>query len=614
MRNVVGVLLTVGLLGQLQAGTGYGICAHVGGHEWGQREKVFGVAKEAGFAFVRADFSWNAIQKNAESWDYSKFDAVVADARENGIKILPILDYSVPFADPAHEHLDLWLKYVSNTVVRYQGDLRCWEVWNEPNLGGFWRHPNPAEYVKLLRPTYELIKRIDPKLTVVVGGFAGVPHEFVEGVYKAGGGKFFDVMNVHPYSQPEPPEVRLEERFAGLREIMVRYGDGAKPIWVTEIGWPTQKQSFAFPGLLKVGAEKIRKDKPVRKIWLVDDPVLDRWRLIPKDWIREEFPTAAIESVSFDFPAALTGPGAPDLLVLPLDESFPVDERLVEYVRNGGIIAALNGFPFYYPRCRDSNGVWRIDSKISGEQWRRKFRISAEASWMRRPYRIPARVFVKGFGNSADCERFFRPSGEMKPGDEFMPLLQGDYEGAGAAALAFNSDFKGGVICCGVRETGVSGNTEEEQALYSVRAILMLRRIGVERTFLYELVAPEALSADQESHFGLVHKDFTAKPGLFALRVLTRAFPADAVVSDRAWRQGTVYYPQWTNPDQTVGGAIWTSGGTKPVLKLTFDRPGVSFTDSKGNSLVAKVHENTVQLPISDSPIYFSGAVLKEVR
>jgi endonuclease/exonuclease/phosphatase family metal-dependent hydrolase len=50
------------------------------------------------------------------------------------------------------------------------------------------------------------------------------------------------VMNVHPYRYPSSPEERpLYDDLVRLRKLMEKYGDGGKPIWITEIGWPTHQ-------------------------------------------------------------------------------------------------------------------------------------------------------------------------------------------------------------------------------------------------------------------------------------------------------------------------------------------------------------------------------------
>lgn len=221
----------------------YGVCAHLPrGDEYATAEKELQRMRQMGIGWVRSDFSWGAVQhKKGGPWHFDHLDKVIGWAEANKVTILPILDYSVPWANPAHEHLDDWKAFVHAVVSRYHKRLRYWEVWNEQNLKQFWPNPDAAAYVKLLRVTHETIKAIDRDLVVVYGGTAGIPWEYIEATYQAAARDRFDVMNVHPYSWPAPPEGALYNHLLNLRERMTKHGDAKKPIWITEIGWPTHQ-------------------------------------------------------------------------------------------------------------------------------------------------------------------------------------------------------------------------------------------------------------------------------------------------------------------------------------------------------------------------------------
>ncbi len=242
---VLGPLVSPGFGEENSPLSPYGVCAHLPrGDEYATARKELRLMREAGIGWARADFSWSGCQRRqGGEWSFDRFDDVVEWAEAEGVRILPILNYDVPWARPAWKHLDLWLEYVERLVGRYKDRIRYWEVWNEPNLEKFWKdRPDAANYVKLLAATHERIKRIDPGLVVVLGGTAGIPWPYLEGVYEAGGAKSFDVMNVHPYRYPASPEKRsLRDDLLRLRRLMAERGDAPKPVWATEIGWPTHQ-------------------------------------------------------------------------------------------------------------------------------------------------------------------------------------------------------------------------------------------------------------------------------------------------------------------------------------------------------------------------------------
>ncbi len=179
--------------------------------------------RQADIGWARTDFDWTTVQPRQDGpWDYSLIDRTVQSAEEGGITILPILGYDVAWARPAYKHLDAWRQYVRNIVSRYKGRLHYWEVWNEPDLEQFWKDtPDAAHYTLLLKAAYEEIKAVDPSAQVLLGGVSGIPMDYLKGIYDAGGGAFFDIMNVHPYRYPLTPEASpLKDDLYKLRQLM----------------------------------------------------------------------------------------------------------------------------------------------------------------------------------------------------------------------------------------------------------------------------------------------------------------------------------------------------------------------------------------------------------
>lgn len=128
------------------------------------------------------------------------------------------------------------------------------EVHNEPNLRIEWHSvPNAWEYTQMLRVAYIEIKAVAPQVTVVSAGLAPAPTtgdgraisdlEFARDMFENGAGDYFDVFGYHPYGFNAPPEDapaadKLNFRRVELiRQLMVRYNLGHKPIWLTEFGW-----------------------------------------------------------------------------------------------------------------------------------------------------------------------------------------------------------------------------------------------------------------------------------------------------------------------------------------------------------------------------------------
>lgn len=608
----------------------YGACAHLArGGEFAIHREELAMMRELGMGWTRSDFDWSGVQRTPDTWTFDHLDTVLDSAEKVGIQMLPILDYSVSFANPAHKHLDLWEKYVRALVDRYRARIPVWEVWNEQNLEGFWKNPNADDYLPLLKRTYETVKSIDSSLTVAVGGYAGIPMDYIARLYELGGGKYFDIMNVHPYNHPGVPEEGLEQRLLDLRALMAKHGDAQKPVWITEIGWPTQKQRVAAPGLIKAGLKAAKPDKKgAWRVAILDDPDFSATSAPSAEIFADELPhNTRVQRLTFDALLATLRNDTVDAVVLPFDERFPADsfDALLDYVRRGGILIECGGMPIWEPMTRADDGTWG-KAKLYGEQFRDQLRIGVEAWWHKKgtiPEEMPVRFVGPAEGtpapeNGFPGERFLSPH-KFKEGDRFIPLLSGTkdgYTGTAAAVFKYDSDLKGAVIVSALFERGQRGNSAAKQAKMVPRANLIALHSGVERVFWYEFQAPETDDLDQESHFGIVHRDLSPKPAYAAYRTLIAQRPAGSAVLDRPWKSadGAHYYPQWRRPDGAAAGAVWAY--RKPgIYKLTFSSKDVTFTSHTGAVIGTQWQDGSAScfLSLTDAPLYFSGGSLEQI-
>lgn len=237
------------------------------------------LVRKLGFGTVRAFeiFEFSGIAPAKGKFDFSRSDRMVARARECGLSILPILgEFSWPGyrSDPpippyAQESMGenvleggrrvrvawptvaAWKDYVRALTNRYRGQIANWEVMNEPSLV-----MTPQQYVQYLQAAYEAAKEGDPDCRVVgvcatedfrgKSGAAAFP--FVDGVFKLGGTKYFDVLSVHLY-HTNPPERTLEvgsdQTLEQLRKVMKdAYGKEAA-VWNTERSYSSRQLAYS---------------------------------------------------------------------------------------------------------------------------------------------------------------------------------------------------------------------------------------------------------------------------------------------------------------------------------------------------------------------------------
>jgi len=242
----------------------------------------------AGAESVRIGAFWDRLQPSGpDSTDFSALDATVAAAARRRLAVLPVVQSTPawaarrpgepgsPPADPA-----TFAALLSALVARYgpQGSLwaerpdlprlpvRTWQVWNEPNLPGYWsEQPFARSYVRLLRAADAALSAADPAATLVLGGLPNFSWKALASVYRAGGGGHFDAVALHPYTR-RPAEVLRIVQY--VRRVMRRHGDRRLPVWITELSWPAGKGRVAGPRGFEVteARQAARLDTALRQL------------------------------------------------------------------------------------------------------------------------------------------------------------------------------------------------------------------------------------------------------------------------------------------------------------------------------------------------------------
>jgi hypothetical protein len=221
--------------------------------------------RAAGVGIVRQPFSWARVETSPGVLDYAVYDAVMRNAALAGLAVLPVLMDPPAWRStaPASGRLpgmyppqdpDAMAVFAGALVRRYGPDgsfwaahpeltpdpIHSWQVWNEPNYDKYWQSgPDPAAYVRLLRPVAAAIRAADPSAEVVS---AGLPSSaaaiglttFIAGMYAAGARGTFDTLGVHPYARDAPGALAV---LRSARDELDRLGDRDRPIWATEFGW-----------------------------------------------------------------------------------------------------------------------------------------------------------------------------------------------------------------------------------------------------------------------------------------------------------------------------------------------------------------------------------------
>jgi len=184
-------------------------------------------------------------------------DNLFQNGLAHGYTPLLVLDYGninygggLPSSEAA---ISAFSKYCAFVSARYVGRIGFYEIWNEWNAGmGTKESPrlkgSPNGYVELAKSCANEIRKNDPNAKILVGATAGYDSAWTSTVLKLGLMDIADGFSVHPYvfghhigKEPERA-VNFVSSLAAQLE-----GFGGKPIYITEMGWPTSTDRFGVP-------------------------------------------------------------------------------------------------------------------------------------------------------------------------------------------------------------------------------------------------------------------------------------------------------------------------------------------------------------------------------
>lgn len=221
--------------------------------------------RATGATFIVQVFSWHDIQPSPNRWEWEYTDWLVRAADYYGLQVIARLDKPPAWvvedaralAAPPR-HLEEYATFVRRVAERYRGKVAAYIIWNEPNLAVEWgnQRPDARAYAALLQVAAARIRAADPGARIVAAALAPTNENsaraqddraFLRELYAAGARDAFDILAVHPYGfgqSPDDPRGAHEglnfARILDWREIMVAHGDAAKPLWITEFGYPSE--------------------------------------------------------------------------------------------------------------------------------------------------------------------------------------------------------------------------------------------------------------------------------------------------------------------------------------------------------------------------------------
>ncbi len=274
----------------------YGYSTHILANDTDpQADAYTALAASGGATTVRDDnaFQWKYTETSKGVYDWEASDALITFAANHGLHVLMLTDSIATWSTSADTAG--FGDFVGKLASRYGPGGAFWltnptvpkvypagiEIWNEENVDDTMP---PAVLTPLLKSAYASVRRTyasPASMPVVLGGLAPSgayndaectgatnkpiaswgdisPLNYLESVYKAGGGGSFDAVGWHPYNFSDKDTaayILAYDRCSAWSQmndthiqnpatpsvvsLMQQYGDGSKKIWITETGVST---------------------------------------------------------------------------------------------------------------------------------------------------------------------------------------------------------------------------------------------------------------------------------------------------------------------------------------------------------------------------------------
>jgi hypothetical protein len=207
--------------------------------------------------------NWGVLEPENGVFHFALHDARVRSAQSCNLVPLGNVDFSnVPdYARVEGKYFSdaEYLEYLRAIVERYDGDgkgdmpglknpIQYWEIGNEiinkPMFDG-----TSEDYAHILKISYQSIKANCPGCSVLIGGWVvGALRDeskwqrslaYFDDVLAAEGGKYFDIMNFHEYT--DDCDFLTYDHAKGFRDKLKKYGF-EKPFWITESNTKLRKE------------------------------------------------------------------------------------------------------------------------------------------------------------------------------------------------------------------------------------------------------------------------------------------------------------------------------------------------------------------------------------
>lgn len=244
-----------------------------------------------GLQWVRLDLHWDQLELAENQYNVADLDVLVQNLKERQLKSVFYLVGSARFittapADSPYQDQyppkdpQVFAQRMAQLSLRYPS-VGAWQIWNEPNLLGFWRpQADAAGYARLLQVSAQALRQVDPNKPVVTAGmafFGDLPgnQNIIDQLGALNVQSLNCIFAYHPYTQMPEGNMVGENDFIRRASTLNTHlrAAGVPEIWATEWGWSSYDGPKEAQDIIGINGQA---DYTLRRLALMSTQDYDR--------------------------------------------------------------------------------------------------------------------------------------------------------------------------------------------------------------------------------------------------------------------------------------------------------------------------------------------------
>ena len=211
--------------------------------------------------YVRTGIPWGCVEKSPGVYDWNEYDKLISTLKTYNIKPMIVIGFNNSIYGASNVFTGIstslqreaFTRFAEKLLARYKNQDIVWEIWNEPNIGEFWKpSPNSKDYALMAKYMLNILRKNFPSEIIIAPALA-MPNrgEFISVCQKYGVFNMTDGVSMHFYKSDGntvvmPEWINIPEISSYITKNIEsnRFDNKKIPLIASELGYSTSWQGI----------------------------------------------------------------------------------------------------------------------------------------------------------------------------------------------------------------------------------------------------------------------------------------------------------------------------------------------------------------------------------